>query len=249
MQKIFTKFKKIHIIIRDHFIKSNLEKMGLQFDTDKFSINEDGTVDVDGDLNISCRGLTKLLVKFGTIYGYFDCSYNNLETLENAPHTVEGYFICSKNKLTNLQFSPKIVTGNFECDNNKITSLLGSPRILPGSFNCSSNQLTNLQFCPEKIGGNLYSIVNIIDTLEYLPKTVSGNVLLENNRLKDLKTLNKMPVLNSLTIGHNEGLFLDRGKKYYPDEIAQEMIVNEVETLTKELDKEPEITTKRKMKI
>ena len=43
-----------------------------------------------------------------TIYkGNFDCSYNNLTSLEGVPNKVKGNFDCSNNKLTSLETLPK----------------------------------------------------------------------------------------------------------------------------------------------
>ena len=64
-------------------------------------INSDGEVDVDGNVNMSYMNLMEIPVKFGSVSGYFDCSRNNITSLEFSPTSV-GYNIdCYNNHLTN----------------------------------------------------------------------------------------------------------------------------------------------------
>ena len=55
--------------------------------------------------------------------GYFNCSNNQLTSLEGAPSRVGGYFTCVNNRLTSLKGAPSNVGGGFSCNNNQITSL------------------------------------------------------------------------------------------------------------------------------
>lgn len=87
----------------------------------------DGKVNVDGNVRLSEKGLTKLPVNFGVVTGYFDCYNNQLTTLEGAPNSVGGNFNCSNNQLTTLEGAPDIVGGNFYCYKNQLTTLDGSP--------------------------------------------------------------------------------------------------------------------------
>ena len=48
-----------------------------RYDIKNYTINEDGIVDVDGDVFLDHRGLSKLPVKFGKVTGSFYCSRNN----------------------------------------------------------------------------------------------------------------------------------------------------------------------------
>jgi hypothetical protein len=77
--------------------------------------------------------------------GDFQCSYNNLISLEGAPASVGGDFRCSYNKLTSLEGAPASVGVDFYCSYNQLTSLEGAPASVGGYFNCSSNQLTSLE--------------------------------------------------------------------------------------------------------
>ena len=94
-----------------------------------------------GDLNLIGLDLTKLpdILKDITVGGSFDCSYNNLTSLENCPKTVGGNFGCGFNNLTSLEGSPSSVGGNFDCYNNNLTSLEGAPKFVGGDFYCTDN--------------------------------------------------------------------------------------------------------------
>ena len=71
-----------------------------------YTINEDLTVDVDGNVSISDKKISVLPVKFKNVTGYFDCSLNKLTSLKGAPREVGRSFYCFKNKLTSLEGAP-----------------------------------------------------------------------------------------------------------------------------------------------
>jgi CO dehydrogenase nickel-insertion accessory protein CooC1 len=87
-----------------------------------YTINSDGTVDVDGDVNLHNKlgDMEKLPVKFGKVSGHFDCRYNKLTTLEGCPNYVGGYFICDDNNLSTMEGCPNYVGSGFYCDDNKL---------------------------------------------------------------------------------------------------------------------------------
>ncbi|NBO23267.1 hypothetical protein EBU94_08025, partial [bacterium] len=41
-----------------------------------YNINDDGSVDVDGDVDLSNKELTRLPIRFGKVSGSFICSHN-----------------------------------------------------------------------------------------------------------------------------------------------------------------------------
>ena len=77
----------------------------------------DGVYNVKGTIRLN-RFVKKLPVKFGNVSGHFDCSRNNLTTLEGAPKKVGGIFSCINNNLTSLDFCPTYVGDDFWCDKN-----------------------------------------------------------------------------------------------------------------------------------
>ena len=73
------------------------------------------------------------------VTGNFDCSQNNLTSLEGSPKIVGGDFYCYRNKLISLEGGPEYVAIDFDCYNNKLTSLEGAPVKVGGDFDCESN--------------------------------------------------------------------------------------------------------------
>ena len=106
-----------------------------------YTINDDGSIDVDGPVSLNSCGLTKLPLRFRNVTGYFDCSYNQLTSLEGSPEYVGANFWCNENQLTNLEGAPKSVNAYFTCSYNKITSLEGAPKSV-GSFSCEGNPIS-----------------------------------------------------------------------------------------------------------
>jgi hypothetical protein len=66
----------------------------------RWTLNENGEVDVDGWVNMSNMKLTEIPVKFGRVEDWFDCSVNKLTTLKNCPTYIGGNFWCQGNNLT-----------------------------------------------------------------------------------------------------------------------------------------------------
>ena len=132
--------KKYGLFESNTDIDSICQKYGIE----NYTINEDGSIDVDGNVDLSFRNLSKLPLKFGRVSGDFYCDRNQLTTLEGCPKEVGGNFWCYNNNLTSLEgcSSDVIVGGYFDCCNNKLTTLEGCPREVGGEFYCSNNQLT-----------------------------------------------------------------------------------------------------------
>ena len=107
------------------------EKYGIE----NYTINPDGSIDVNGDVNLCNFGLTELPLIFNRVTGYFLCDDNKLTSLKGSPRWVGGYFYCSHNQLTSLEFSPDYVGGYFNCRYNKLTD----------------------NYCDTEIGGSFYT--------------------------------------------------------------------------------------------
>jgi hypothetical protein len=165
---LFESFKHIDSICKEYGIKN-------------YTINNNGLVDVDGDVDLSSKSLDKLPVNFGTVTGHFSCYNNLLVSLEGSPIKVGGYFDCSDNHLTSLEGSPREVGGSFNCHYNQLTSLEGSPREVGGNFYCSDNQLRTLKGISERIDGDLFLTENPINNICRLFKTTKQFIELLND--------------------------------------------------------------------
>ncbi|MCW3498654.1 hypothetical protein [Burkholderia cenocepacia] len=138
-----------------------LDKMRIK----NYSINDDLTVNVNGMVFLNGKRLTGIPVQFNKVSKSFDCSQNQLTSLDGAPRIVGKSFDCSQNQLTSLKGGPQIVGSSFICSQNQLTSLEGSPQIVGkdkdldsrqnqiavGLFDCSCNRLTSLDGVPQTV--------------------------------------------------------------------------------------------------
>ena len=98
-------------------IKSWCDDIGIY----DYTINSQGQIDVNGNVNLVEKNFKELPYKFGKVIGGFNVGYNpNLISLKNCPDKVGGWFACNKcTKLDSLEGCPKEVGTNFYCDNCK----------------------------------------------------------------------------------------------------------------------------------
>jgi hypothetical protein len=175
--RLFETYKTIDEI-KDWLDKHNVKN---------YTLNDDLTVDVDGDVNLNYKNLIKIPVRFRNVSGGFYCHNNKLTSLEGAPSSVGGSFYCHNNQLTSLEGCPSSVGDSFYCPYNQLTSLEGCPSSVGGNFYCSNNQLTSLEGCPSSVGGNFYCSNNQLTSLEGCPSSVGGYFYCDNNQLTSLK--------------------------------------------------------------
>ena len=154
----------------------------------KWTINKKtGLVDIKGDFRCHRKELKDFKgVRFGVVTGDFDCSDNNLTSLEGAPQVVGGSFDCSWNNLTSLEGAPQEIGWSFYCHNNKLTSLEGAPQVVGENFRCYDNSLTSLEGAPQVVGNNFYCHDNKLTSLEGAPRKVGGYFHCHSNNLTSL---------------------------------------------------------------
>lgn len=152
----FTKENEIETIIRDYWIMM-----------DQYNINDDGIIDVAGNVKFSADYLTELPLRFNIVTGNFDCSKLSLVTLKNSPLVVGGDFDCSFNKLTSLKYAPTKVGGAFIFDNTSKT-------ICTGNANCNFNKVKLLYVTdipsirlPDRISDNVNYLKIIFKYQQY----------------------------------------------------------------------------------
>ena len=126
--RLFESFEDIDEICRKYEIRN-------------YTINLDGSIDVNGTVYLWNKKLTKLPLKFNKINEYFDCSYNKLTSLEGSPKEVNSNFNCYYNRLTSFEYAPKIIRGDFHCENNNIKSFEYFPRFVKRDFWCYGNPI------------------------------------------------------------------------------------------------------------
>ena len=90
--------------------------------------------------------------------GNFVCECDTIDftltTLKGCPQKITGFFDCSYNNLKSLEYGPEYVGENFKCVSWNLTSLRGAPENIDGDFLCNQNKkLTSIEFCPKYIKG------------------------------------------------------------------------------------------------
>lgn len=179
-------------------IENWLEKMDIHI----YEIMDDpvyGCVVNSGSINLSNKGLKSIPVKFNKVYGYFDCSHNELKSLDFAPIQLLGIekdFDCSYNQLKNLKGAPKELKRDFNCSHNKLISLKGCPEEIGRHFTCSNNQLTSLLGCPKSLSGIWDLSNNNLTSLKNFPRCITSQLATQYNKLPDWTIcLDKNPML------------------------------------------------------
>ena len=141
---------------------SEIVEICSKYNIRNYTINEDGSIDVDGNVNLSFKKLTELPLNFNKVTGDFSCTHNELTTLKGSPKYVGLDFYChDNNKLTSLEYGPVEVGGDFSCvDNKYLTSLEHSPKKVGGDFYCRTCPLKDLYGISDDIGG----IIDVYET-------------------------------------------------------------------------------------
>jgi hypothetical protein len=116
-----------------------VEKWLKKYNIVHYQINDDLTINVNGEVNLSTSRLSGSLPKY--------IKFN----------IVDGKFNISNNKITSLKGCPKIVKSNFECMYTDIKNLKYSPIEVNGSYLCSyMHNLQSLEGLSQKISNGFY---------------------------------------------------------------------------------------------
>jgi hypothetical protein len=144
-----------------------------------YTINDDGTVDVNGDLNIYLiqdrikkDEQNSILINFNKISGDVDISLR----WGNWTRMFRG-------RVGQLPFTFNEVTGNFHANHNMLETLIGCPKKVGGCFDVRSNRLRTLEGSPETVGGNFDVSDNDLKTLEGLSPRIDGTLDFNSNKI------------------------------------------------------------------
>ena len=178
---------------------SDIDSICSEYGINDYTINPDGSIDVDGSVILSSELLTIIPLKFGTVTRDFDCDRNQLTSLEGSPKKVGGYFDCHNNQLTSLVGCPEVIGGDFDCSRNELKSLVGCPEIIGDNFYCRENQITDFRGVPEFFEGLFYCEGNPIEEIYIL--------FLQENHVDDSKCIKW---LNEFDVIQGDKIVLDR---------------------------------------
>ncbi len=109
---------------------------------ENYSINSDGSIDVNNNVKLSHKNLNKIPLQFRNVSGYFDVYENNLTSLKGSPIKCRDFY-CSRNLLTSLEYGPKEVRFQYACYNNLLKNLQHSPITFDG-LSAFSNPLESI---------------------------------------------------------------------------------------------------------
>ena len=112
--KLYESFEDIDRICQEYNIKN-------------YTINQDKTIDVYGEVNLSRQGLIELPLNFNKVDGYFLIQINKLTSLEGCPNHVSGMFSCRGNRIRSLKYGPKTVSGRYWCSDNELRDVYWFP--------------------------------------------------------------------------------------------------------------------------
>lgn len=186
-----------------------------------YKINEDLSIDVEGDVNIDTYYFKYLPLNFNIVKGNFYCQRNKLVSLYGSPKEVGENFVCSDNKLETLKYAPTKVNGFFNCSDNKLTSFKYIPKNI-SVVNAGMNKITSFEYLPtELISLGINS--NQIKTLEGLPN-ITNFLTIEYNPisylLKNVLYNNNIDLINEFKEYHiirDDTVVLNRLKAFYND--------------------------------
>ncbi len=105
--------------------KEEIHRICKEYDIKNYTINPDGSIDVDGDVELGALNLNKIPLKFNNVSGYFNISSNNITSLEGFPKEVGDSVHCSYNKISTFEYFPNKINTNIYMYNNPLESLEG----------------------------------------------------------------------------------------------------------------------------
>ena len=88
-----------------------IDEICIEYNITNYTINDDGSIDVNGDVDLYNCNLTELPLVFNKVSGWFDCGKNRLTSLEFCPDYVGNWFSCESNQLTNNYCDTEIGVG------------------------------------------------------------------------------------------------------------------------------------------
>lgn len=155
-----------------------------------FTINDDNTVDVRGDLNLDGLRHAKLPVKFNHVTGSVSLAGAMLTTLEGLPEEINGDFDITSVKLDNVTGFPLKIHGDCHLGHIEIASTLATSQLshVEGDLVIAELVADSLVGLPSYVGGDFIMRDNDkIKTLKGMPKTIVGNCQFPARQLKSFE--------------------------------------------------------------
>ena len=109
--------------------RKQIDRICKEYNIQNYTINDDLSIDVYTNVNLSILGLKELPLNFNVVFGYFNCNMNNLTTLKGSPKICHESFYCSQNNLTSLKYLPENIAGYLDLSYNELTNLYGINKV------------------------------------------------------------------------------------------------------------------------
>ena len=166
--------------------KEKIQNICEKYNIRNYIINNDMSIDVDGDVNLQRMGLKKIPLNINKVTGSFyadNCDFNSLKG------------------------SPKYVGHDFMCDGNNLKTLADGPLYVGNDYYCEGNLLKELK-SDLKIGKDFYFEANRIRDFKSLPKDSKAEfIYYDDNPVGELVNILFKTLLDG--IYKNESIFFN----------------------------------------
>ena len=167
----------------------DIYSMCKRYKINRYTVNDDGSIDVDGSVNLVGKLDGDIPFNFRYVSGDFYCMASKLTSVVGSPKRVDGDFYCSRNKITSLIGGPESVGGDFYCNNNDIMSFEGFPKSIGDDFDCYGTPIYQIWLLFEDYSKiELFNDYDIIRNVDELCKTSTPEIVLDrlNSFLEDI---------------------------------------------------------------
>nr|WP_315075857.1 T9SS type A sorting domain-containing protein [uncultured Porphyromonas sp.] len=117
---------------------------------------------------------------------FFECSSENITSLDISKNSQLKVLDCSQNSLTSLDVSKNTNIGTLNCSNNKLSSLSVSKNTILDMLNCSDNEIASLDLSKNTALFELLCSNNKLTSLDLSKHNKLQEVHCDNNQLSSL---------------------------------------------------------------
>lgn len=172
-----------------------------------YEIHEDLSVSIyQDDVDLRHKKLNYIPLNFNEVHGNFDCSYNNLISLQGAPKKVTNSFSAHHNKINFLRDLPQCPNIYVQHNNIRYLDYIPEETVV---FDLSNNlihtiSVTLLDKYKYKLTKLVLANNNISSGIDHLRNCQDlRKIWLENNKLTDIADFKYFPKLKILDLKDN----------------------------------------------
>lgn len=188
--KLFENFKELY---KENY--SKIKELCGEYGIKDYIINNDLTIDVDGDVDLRNLNITEIPLNFNKVKGKFCIPNTKIKSLKGCPKYIGGHFelyFCQD--LKNFEYGPTYVGGDIDAFSTGIESLKGLPDVINRNLDLSSSRLTSLKHSPKIINGQFDVSNNKLDSVEGIEETIFNGKYLDL-RFNNISSFDFFPML------------------------------------------------------